>query len=461
MAGIWYRAGTVSVTNGSKKITGFGTLWKTSVLKPDKGHAFQGPDGRIYELDYVESDTVLYLVTAYLGPTATGQAYAIDVTRTSTIPALSREISAFSAYAQGQYDSWQKVLTGTGMVTLTAPDGQQVQVPALSAFQPTSASLKALQALTPAADKLPVFSSSTAAKLIDLPAFSQSFLSKATTAALARAELEAKQQEVFLSFPNSLNWCKIATVTIPQARTEIIELFGNAGYDTSSNKWAQKVEIIIRGFNGSPKSIGVIARNPGKQNAILSAICFTNPGGGDVYDIYAIPGNIYTQNIRARCSPGVELSLVNTGSTETPANSSPGLIYTQFDSKNAVGTVSQENGLPTGAIVETGENANGIYIKFLGGLMVCFCNLSVSSLAVTAAVGGIFQSGTVVTVNYPATFVGVVRSFAEALYGGGGSRPWPVLVTQGTSYSSYVLQSGLSMASFNGNLLVGVMGRWH
>lgn len=461
MAGIWYRAGTVSVTNGSKKITGFGTLWKTSVLKPDKGHAFQGPDGRIYELDYVESDTVLYLVTAYLGPTATGQAYAIDVTRTSTIPALSREISAFSAYAQGQYDSWQKVLTGTGMVTLTAPDGQQVQVPALSAFQPTSASLKALQALTPAADKLPVFSSSTAAKLIDLPAFSQSFLSKATTAALARAELEAKQQEVFLSFPISLNWCKIATVTIPQARTEIIELFGNAGYDTSSNKWAQKVEIIIRGFNGSPKSIGVIARNPGKQNAILSAICFTNPGGGDVYDIYAIPGNIYTQNIRARCSPGVELSLVNTGSTETPANSSPGLIYTQFDSKNAVGTVSQENGLPTGAIVETGENANGIYIKFLGGLMVCFCNLSVSSLAVTAAVGGIFQSGTVVTVNYPATFVGVVRSFAEALYGGGGSRPWPVLVTQGTSYSSYVLQSGLSMASFNGNLLVGVMGRWH
>ncbi|AUZ81337.1 hypothetical protein [Aeromonas sp. ASNIH1] len=461
MAGIWYRAGTVSVTNGSKKITGFGTLWKTTALKPDKGHPVHGPDGRIYELDYVESDTVMYIVTAYAGATAAGQAYAIDIPRTSSIPAFSRDLAEFMGYHQTQMDGWQKVLTGTGMVTLTAPDGQQVQVPALSAFQPTSASLKALQALTPAADKLPVFSSSTAAKLIDLPAFSQSFLSKATTAALARAELEAKQQEVFLSFPLSLNWCKIATVTIPQARTEIIELFGNAGYDATSNKWAQKVEIIIRGLNGSPKSISVIARNPGKQNAILSAICFTNPGGGDVYDIYAIPGNIYTQNILARCSPGVELSLVNTGSTETPANSTPGLIYTQFDSKNAVGTVSQDNGLPTGAIVETGENANGMYIKFLGGLMVCFCNLSVSSFAVTAAVGGIFQSAATVTVNYPATFVGAVRSFAEALYGSGGNRPWPVLTTQGTSYSSYVFQSGLSMASFNGNLLVGVMGRWH
>lgn len=461
MAGIWYRAGTVSVTNGSKKITGFGTLWKTSVLKPDKGHAFQGPDGRIYELDYVESDTVLYLVTAYLGPTATGQAYAIDVTRTSTIPALSREISAFSAYAQGQYDSWQKVLTGTGMVTLTAPDGQQVQVPALSAFQPTSASLKALQALAPAADKLPVFSSNTAAKLIDLPAFSQSLLSKATTAALARAELDAKQEDTSLHFYGSSNWFKIASVNIPQnGFTEAIELFGNAGFDPTSNKGASKTEIIIRSFNGSPKSISVTARMQGNVNRIFTGICFTNPSG-DTYDIYIQPGNIYVSNIRARCSRNVTFSVSNSGSATAPAGSTAGVIYTQFDTNNAVGAVSQLEGVPTGAIVEKGENANGMYIKFLGGLMVCFCNLSVSSLAVTAAAGGIFQSSTLVTVNYPATFVGVARSFAEVLYGGGGSRPWPILVAQATSYSSYALQSGLSMASFNGDLLVGVMGRWH
>ncbi|MGY3928591.1 hypothetical protein [Aeromonas simiae] len=457
MAGLWYRVGTVSVTNGSKKVTGFGTQWKSTVYKPDKGHAFYGPDGKAYEIDYVESDTVLYLVVVYAGVTANSQAYAIDITRTGTIPAFSRELSAQLAYAQGQYDSWQQVLTGAGMVPLTAPDGQKIEVPALSAFQPTSDSLKALQAVVPAANKLPVFNSSTEAKLIDLPAFAQSLLSKATTAALARAAMEAKQHEVFLNFPMSLSWCKIATVTIPQGRTEIIELFGNAGY----NKFSHKVEIIIRGFNNSPKSIGVIARNQGRQNAIFSDICFTNPGGGDVYDIYVTPGNIYTQYIRARCSPGVELSLVNTGSTETPANSSPGLIYTQFDSKNAVGSVSQEGGLPTGAIVETGENANGMYIKFLGGLMVCFCNPSISSFAITSAVGGIFQSSALVTVNYPVNFVGVARSFAEVLYGSGGNRPWPVLTTQGMSYSSYVLQGGLSMASFSGTLLVGVIGRWH
>ena len=67
MAGIWPRAGTVSVTNGSNKVVGFGTQWKSAVYKPDKGHAFYGPDGKAYEIDYVESDTVLYLVVAYGG----------------------------------------------------------------------------------------------------------------------------------------------------------------------------------------------------------------------------------------------------------------------------------------------------------------------------------------------------------------------------------------------------------
>jgi hypothetical protein len=144
MAGFWYRAGTVSVTNASKKVVGSGTLFKTTTFKPDKGHALYGPDGKPYEIDYVESDTVLYLVKAYTGATASGQSYEIDITRTSTIPALSREISAQLAYAQGQYDSWQQILTGSGNVTLFAPDGQSVTVPALSNMLSKSGNLAGL-----------------------------------------------------------------------------------------------------------------------------------------------------------------------------------------------------------------------------------------------------------------------------------------------------------------------------
>lgn len=129
MAGLWYRAGTVSVTNGSKKVTGFGTKWKTSVSKPDKGHTVWAPDGKAYELDYVESDTVLWLVSSYSGTTAADQHYAIDISRSGSNSAFSRDLSAFVAYNQLQMDGWQQLLTGTGDVTLTAPDGTKLTVP--------------------------------------------------------------------------------------------------------------------------------------------------------------------------------------------------------------------------------------------------------------------------------------------------------------------------------------------
>lgn len=129
MAGIWYRAGTVAVTTGSTKVVGTGTTWKSGVYKPDKGHMFWGPDGRAYEVDYVESDTVLYLVTAYTGQSATGQAYSIVISITGQVPAFSRELSAFVAYHHGQMDGWQQLLTSTGDVTLTAPDGTKLIVP--------------------------------------------------------------------------------------------------------------------------------------------------------------------------------------------------------------------------------------------------------------------------------------------------------------------------------------------
>lgn len=164
MAGFWYRAGTISVTNTSKKVVGSGTLFKTTTFKPDKGHAFYGPDGKPYEIDYVESDTVLYLVKAYTGATASGQSYEIDITRTSTIPALSREISAQLAYAQGQYDSWQQILTGSGNVTLVAPDGQTISVPALSNMLSKSGNLSGL------ADK------ATSRRNLGISAFSDSLL---------------------------------------------------------------------------------------------------------------------------------------------------------------------------------------------------------------------------------------------------------------------------------------------
>ncbi|AQT08937.1 phage tail fiber protein [Pseudomonas protegens] len=70
----WLRAGTVAVTNGSTTVTGTNTGFAANTRV---GDAFIGPDGRQYELQNVASDTVISILPAYLGPTASGQPYAV------------------------------------------------------------------------------------------------------------------------------------------------------------------------------------------------------------------------------------------------------------------------------------------------------------------------------------------------------------------------------------------------
>lgn len=354
MAGIWYRAGTASVTNGSKKVTGFGSQWKTTTYKPDKGHTFWGPDGKAYEIDYVESDTVLYLVMAYAGVTAASQAYSIDITRTSTIPAFSRELSAQLAFAQAQYDSWQQVLTGSGMVTLTAPDGQQVQVPALSAFQPTSASLKALQALTPAKDKLPVFNGPAGAELITLTAYMRTLLDDAdAVAARGTLGLSNVDNTSDLSKPVS-----DATKTALNSKQDSGTInFGGSTANTNWNSWGQ---------------FGILS---GEKNELSSRQFDDGNGAGlnspinaQLVNSYGVALNISSGGFAAQLAIGeVRGTAVRVSYNGVPTYSWRYL----YDTHNILGVVSQSGGVPTGSIIERGANANGEYIKYADGLMIC------------------------------------------------------------------------------------------
>lgn len=57
-----------------------------------------------------------------------------------------------------------------------------------------------------------------------------------------------------------------------------------------------------------------------------------------------------------------------------------------------VGTVSQSGGVPTGAVVERGSNANGAYVRFADGTQICW-------------VGSSFTGVAQVTWTFPASFV--------------------------------------------------------
>ncbi len=74
----WYRAGSVTVTNGSNIVTGAGTDF---VANASIGEAFIGPDGRSYEIGQIVSATDLRLTTTYQAATGGGQTYAIQPTQ--------------------------------------------------------------------------------------------------------------------------------------------------------------------------------------------------------------------------------------------------------------------------------------------------------------------------------------------------------------------------------------------
>jgi|GEM_PF-2738277 len=70
----WYRTGVVSATAGQTTITGVSTNFSANARV---GDAFQGPDGRWYEVVNIASATVMSILPAYQGATVTGGAYGL------------------------------------------------------------------------------------------------------------------------------------------------------------------------------------------------------------------------------------------------------------------------------------------------------------------------------------------------------------------------------------------------
>jgi hypothetical protein len=68
-----------------------------------------------------------------------------------------------------------------------------------------------------------------------------------------------------------------------------------------------------------------------------------------------------------------------------------------------LGTVSQTGGVPTGKVIERGSNANGEYVKFADGTLMCTSS-GLSAANASTALGNIFRSADVAW-TFPAAFV--------------------------------------------------------
>lgn len=124
----WYKNGTIAVSGVT--VTGTGTNWTDNKQGIGPGQALLIPAAgtvKMYEILRVDSATKLTL-TSSAGTVAAGQAYAIMSFYTDSIPDFARRLSAQLSYYQSQMDGWQQIMTGTGSITITAPDGTNVTI---------------------------------------------------------------------------------------------------------------------------------------------------------------------------------------------------------------------------------------------------------------------------------------------------------------------------------------------
>ncbi len=123
-----------------------------------------------------------------------------------------------------------------------------------------------------------------------------------------------------------------------------------------------------------------------------------------------------------------------------------------------LGTVSQSGGIPTGAIIERGTNANGEYIRFADGTQICVSN-KVSAPSATAAAGpaGWFRATPDTTVIFPASFIAAPNVSVAALPFSGSF----VVPIHGSPGTGGVQASLLAISSGTlGLLRVTAVGRW-
>ncbi|WP_197091739.1 pyocin knob domain-containing protein [Serratia oryzae] len=133
----WYRSGTIALVQNSTTVTGTGTQWNNPVYGVAPGQMLLVPGAGtvvMHEIQRVVSDTQITLATPYTGSAATGQQYAIVTALVGSVADFSRQLSVLVSQWQSQLDGWQQILSGTGDVKLTAPDGSTVTVKSQAAL---------------------------------------------------------------------------------------------------------------------------------------------------------------------------------------------------------------------------------------------------------------------------------------------------------------------------------------
>lgn len=156
--------------------------------------------------------------------------------------------------------------------------------------------------------------------------------------------------------------------------------------------------------------------------------------------------------LRAQASYIAQLRAVIGGAAD--AN----IPYAAYKKANILGTVSQTAGVPTGAIIERGINANGEYVRWADGTMICRKTAAApATLTTTTATGAGYTGAAVTTITLAGTFISPPEVSLTSVFVA-GARCWVSRDTVTTTTASAVAFSFSSAGQCQVDYIA--VGRW-
>ena len=360
----WLRGGTVAVTNGSTTVVGTNADFAAN---SKVGDAFIGPDGFNYEIGNVASATVISIIPAYKGPTASGVAYAI---------------MPVQGYPKALADAFNNINLQWG-----------VKLAALG----------------------------TTGNYETLP------INKGGTGAATQASAQVALGLVPTTGPGDTTAGRLLKVgDFGLGSTDLPDYAGNLNTLNATGFY-----VVVAAATNKPagETVGMV-------------IVSSKFGSYSQQTYYALG----TTTIYQRAS---------SAGVWTPWRK----IYNQ---ESILGTVSQVSGIPTGAVIEFGSNANGWYIRFADGAQICVKSATNTTMALTTSAGALFSSADFAGAwPYPIAFqVGSVPAVSMG-YVQGGWYGFPVQTAKPTA-TLWPSAKGISVASTTTTIdwSMIAIGRW-
>ncbi len=150
----------------------------------------------------------------------------------------------------------------------------------------------------------------------------------------------------------------------------------------------------------------------------------------------------------------------DTGEVLTDAQNDPAKLFRQ---DNILGTVSQSSGVPTGAIIERGSNANGEFVRYADGTQICWNALVSVNVDIDIPSVGLFRNR---SADIPVTFPVSFSTTPSILVGGASDIATTRTIVsggttdEGTSGFGAFLWRGISATEETHTFSWKAIGRW-